>query len=311
MGIFQHLPIKYIGKTWELIDPLAHMKSPPYQSSCKVMALAMVTPSLTIWGTWQAGRGGWHGGLKRKSGLVAPTDRAHYISNPKNKAISFRDKSSNFDHHPKKTLVPHWHDPKRPGPVHPNVIIESRDPTTTQGLEGFPLQHHVAALRAQSHLDRIGHGIDATLKPRLQRKFHCHLFCPTKMVHHWNFSSTPTKNQGKTKPTKNDYREIFLGICNTNVSTKDSPFVTNEKTWNTTNWYSPRHIPNKIWSRYFCCPASLKEIFLAAWQLGTVGWAGIRKGRRMSWNEGRIWQERWTECSISMAATTFENGSKP
>ena len=30
----------------------------------------------------------------------------------------------------------------------------------------------------------------------------------------------------------------------------------------------------------------------------------------VGWNEGRIWQEQ-TKCLISMAATLFENGSKP
>ena len=137
MGIFQHLPIKYIDDShpyhrtlaWELIDPSTYSKQPPYQSSCKVMALAMVTPSLTIWGTYQKKRSGWHGGLLMKK-WAGCTNKLWSLRQQSKNNANIRDKSSNFDHHPQKTLSKHLNAPKRPTTVpgwslchHPNVII--------------------------------------------------------------------------------------------------------------------------------------------------------------------------------------------
>ena len=230
------------------------------------------------------------------------------------------DKSSNFDHPPKTSNNPSRLFPTSSSPRWPNV---------DRGLEGFPLQHHIAALRAQSHLDSIGHGIDATLKPRSvwwqgdwASNSMATFFAQQKMVHHWNFLSIPQKSEGKPKPTKNDYigRSFFRNLSMFN---KGNTFCNPWK--NTTNWYSPRHIRTN-WCSPRHLPNFVEVLLLSSLPKGNlfgclaVGGLlqvcecgmGMGSGKGGEWVGMRVGfgRNKLYKCSISMAAITVENGIK-
>lgn len=228
---------------------------------------------------------------REKVGWLQPTHSGHYVTNPKNKA-NIRDKSSNFDHHPKKwTWSKHLNAPQTSNLSIP-TSSSHRDPTSTSA-RAWKDSRCSTTLRPLGPKVTLTALATALMPPWslgrcdglwLTKQFHCHLFSPTKW---WilKLFKHPTKKWRKNKT----HQERKKGDLFRNLSMFNKGFTFCNPWKNTTNWYSPRHIrtnwcslrhlPNKIWSRYFCCPASLKEIFLAAWQLGgcsrfvTVGWA--------------------------------------
>ena len=66
----------------------------------------------------------------------------------------------------------------------------------------------------------------------------------------------------------NEKRSFFFGICQ--CFQQRIHLLQPKKTWHQLMFPQLTSSEQKLVRRHFCCPASLKEIFLAAWQLGSI-----------------------------------------